>query len=89
MLDTMEQAEAAGRSLTPQELQQTLDLLGWKQSDLWRNAGLNKDTPSRWLGGKTEIPLWVTAYLGALLEIRRLHKKYLQPGRKGPVDGAP
>jgi hypothetical protein len=87
-IDAMEQAGEEGRSITPDDLQRALDQLGWKQADLWRNAGLNKDTPSRWLGGKTPIPLWVSAYLGTLLEIRRLHEKYLRPPRQQPADGA-
>lgn len=75
----MEKASEAGHSISPADLQKALELLGWKQADLWRKAGLNKDTPSRWLTGKTPIPLWVGEYLGTLLELRRLHEKYLQP----------
>ena len=71
-----------GEAISPDDLRNALDALGWKQSDLWRNAGLNKDTPSRWLSGKTPIPLWLGTYLGALLEIRRLHEKYLRPQRR-------
>jgi hypothetical protein len=85
----MEKAAEQGEGISADDLRGALAALGWKQSDLWRNAGLNKDTPSRWLSGKTPIPLWLGAYLGALLEIRRLHEKYLRPQQKGAADGEP
>jgi transcriptional regulator with XRE-family HTH domain len=74
----MNQEEAAS-GMTPEELSSALEALGWRQADLCRKAGLHKDTPSRWLSGKTPIPAWVPAFLGAMLEIQRLHKKYVQP----------
>lgn len=89
IIAAMETAGESGEPISADNLRDALSLLGWKQSDLWRNAGLNKDTPSRWLSGKTPIPLWVGAYLGTLLEIRRLHEKYLRPQREAPADGEP
>lgn len=65
--------------MSPDELRGALEALGWRQADFCRKAGLHKDTPSRWLSGKVEIPRWVSAYLGAMLEIQRLHEKYVQP----------
>ena len=65
--------------LTPQQLREALEALDWKQIDFCRRAGLNKDTPSRWLAGSTPIPLWVSAYLGAMLDLQRLADKYLRP----------
>lgn len=65
--------------MTPEEFTQALDAIGWKQSDFCRKAGLDKNTPSRWVNGKTPIPAWVTAYLGAMLEIKRLHQTYIDP----------
>jgi transcriptional regulator with XRE-family HTH domain len=65
--------------LTPQQLREALDALDWKQIDFCRRAGLNKDTPSRWLSGGTPIPLWVSAYLDAMLDLQRLADKYLRP----------
>jgi transcriptional regulator with XRE-family HTH domain len=65
--------------MTPNELRGALSELGWNQADFCRKAGLNKDTPGRWLSGKTEIPAWVPAYLGAMLEIKRLHEQYVKP----------
>jgi hypothetical protein len=74
---TMYQEEPSGMS--PDELRGALEALGWRQADFCRKAGLHKDTPSRWLSGKVDIPAWVPAYLGAMLEIQRLHQKYVQP----------
>jgi transcriptional regulator with XRE-family HTH domain len=65
--------------MTPQQLKEALAELRWKQADLCRKAGLHKDTPGRWLSGKTAIPPWVPAYLGAMLQIQRLHAKYVRP----------
>jgi hypothetical protein len=78
IIASMEKASEAGHQISTDDLQKALDALGWKQADLWRKAGLNKDTPSRWLSGKTPIPLWVGAYLGTMLEIRRLHEKHVK-----------
>lgn len=79
ILASMEKASEQGHEISREDLQRALDALGWKQSDLWRKAGLNKDTPSRWLSGKTPIPLWIGAYLGSMLEVQRLHAKYVKP----------
>jgi hypothetical protein len=76
-IKAMEEEEPGG--MTPEELNRALEELGWRQADLCRKAGLHKDTPSRWLAGKTPIPAWVPAYLGAVLEIKRLHAKYVEP----------
>jgi transcriptional regulator with XRE-family HTH domain len=65
-------------AMTAVELAEALDALGWRQADLCRKVGLHKDTPMRWLKGKTEIPNWVRAYLAAMLEIQRLHRTYVQ-----------
>lgn len=82
IIAAMEKAGEQGQEISREDLQKALDALGWKQVDLWRKAGLNKDTPSRWLTGKTPIPMWVGAYLGTMLEIRRLHEKYVMPPRQ-------
>lgn len=65
--------------MSPDEFNTTLEALGWKQSDFCRKAGLDKNTPSRWVNGRTPIPAWVPAYLGAMLEIKRLHQTFVQP----------
>ena len=58
--------------MTPEQFEQALESLGWKQSDFCRKAGLDKNTPSRWVTGKTPVPAWVPAYLGAMQDIKRL-----------------
>jgi len=70
--------ETSPAEMTPDQLRAALEELGWRQADLCRKAGLHKDTPGRWLTGKTPIPAWVPAYLGAMLEIKRLHTQYVQ-----------
>lgn len=65
--------------MTPEEFSAALAEIGWKQSDFCRKAGVNKETPSRWVNGKTPIPDWVPAYLGMVLEVARLHAKYVRP----------
>ncbi len=77
--ETMKQSEKRDSAMTPDELREALIALKWRQADLCRKTGLNKDTPGRWLSGKTAIPPWVKAYLGAMLEIQRLHTKYVEP----------
>ncbi|UVE64763.1 hypothetical protein L2Y90_12985 [Burkholderia pyrrocinia] len=58
--------------MTPDEFQTALNQLGWKQADFCRMAGVDKNTPSRWLKGATPIPGWTPRFLGMALEIRRL-----------------
>ena len=72
--------------MTPLEFTNALSELSWKQSDFCRKTGVSKDTPSRWAAGKTPIQAWVPAYLGAMLELKRLHAKYVEPdkGRESP-----
>ena len=65
--------------MTPAEFTAALAALGWKQSDFCRKTGLTKQTPSRWANGLTPIQPWVPAYLGAMLEIKRLHAAYVDP----------
>lgn len=65
--------------MTPEQFTSALDSLHWKQSDFCRKTGTNKSTPSNWAIGKTPIPLWVDAYLGAMQDLAQLHSKYLAP----------
>lgn len=65
--------------MTPTQFTSTLDALGWKQTDFCRRAGLTKQTPSNWVHGRSPIPAWVDAYLGAMLDVAALHRKYLAP----------
>lgn len=63
--------------MTPEQFTHALKSLNWKQSDFCRKTGCNKSTPSNWVIGKTPIPLWVDAYLGAMQDLAALHSKYL------------
>lgn len=73
-------------TMSPEAFSQTLEALGWKQSDFCRKTGVSKDTPSRWAKGQTPIPLWVGAYLGAMLDLSALYQRYLAP--TSPVTSA-
>lgn len=63
--------------MTSTEFLQALAELGWKQSDFCRRAGCRPNTPSRWARGAVPIPGWVGPFLGAMLEIKRLHDTYV------------
>jgi hypothetical protein len=69
--------------MTPQEFSETLKILGWKQVDFCRMAGVNKSTPSRWMAEDAPIPEWVEKYLGMVMEIKRLHEIYVMPPKMG------
>lgn len=73
-------------TMTPDEFTQALAALGWKQSDFCRKTGVAKDTPSRWVTGKTPIQAWVPAYLEAMQDLARLHAKYIAPGKPAAID---
>jgi len=85
------QFDQAPQPMMPQQLRDALDALDWKQVDLCRRAGLAQGTTSRWIAGTNPIPLWVSAYLGAMLDLQRLAGKYLRPikppaSAAGPAD---
>jgi transcriptional regulator with XRE-family HTH domain len=63
--------------MTPEQFTNALESLNWKQADFCRKTGTNKSTPSNWVIGKTPVPLWVDAYLGAMQDLAALHSKYL------------
>ena len=67
-----------GPYMTPEDFTAALASLGWKQSDFCRKAGVTKQTPSRWANKLTPIPAWVPAYLGAMADIKRLHRVYIE-----------
>jgi transcriptional regulator with XRE-family HTH domain len=58
--------------MTSEEFVSALEDLGWKQSDFCRMAGVNKNTPSRWVNGVAPIPEWTRRFLAMALEIKRL-----------------
>lgn len=70
--------------MTPQEFSAALCELHWKQKDFCDKTGVNKSTPSNWVSERTPIPLWVEAYLGAMLDLAALHRKYLAPKKADP-----
>lgn len=63
--------------MTPNELATALYALKWKQADFCRKTGIHPNTSTNWLKGKTPIPAWVPAYLGAMQDIHRLHLAYV------------
>jgi hypothetical protein len=63
--------------MTPNEFATALHSLNWKQADFCRKSGVHPNTTTNWLKEKTPIPDWVPAYLGAMLDIQRLHQTYL------------
>ncbi len=82
--------------MTPAEFDAALSDLGWKGTDFCTRAGLVPNTVWRWRKGQHTIPEWVPEYLGALLELQRLHARFVavrRPGRpaagEGGGEGAP
>lgn len=69
------------------ELRKTLDTLGWKQSDLARDLDVSNTTVSRWATGEP-IPKWLAKYLGAMLELDRLHREYVRPSKPAKAKSA-
>jgi len=66
-----------GQSMTPEAFDLALSELGWKASDFTRKAGIVANTAWRWRKGLVPIPEWVGEYLGAMLEIQRLHARFV------------
>lgn len=71
--------------MTPEEFEAALKALGWKQSDFCRMADVDKNTPSRWMSGKTPIPGWAARFLEMAQEIKRL-SKLIEPPKQGRDD---
>lgn len=70
------------------EFDKALAALGWKVSDFCRQAGLHRNTPSRWRNENVPIPLWVDKFLGMALEVKRLHDRFIIPS-KGDAEREP
>ena len=75
-------------TMSPEQFTAALAVLGWKQSDFCRKAGVTKQTPSRWATGHTPIPAWVPAYMGAMQDLKRLHRQYIQEPGHTPAGAA-
>jgi hypothetical protein len=71
---TQHPTEAAG-SHEISALSNTLEVLGWSQSKLARKLGVDPNTVSRWITGKSPVPLWLMEYLGALRAVKELALK--------------
>ena len=72
--------------MTPDEFDTALTELQWKSADFTRKAGLVPNTAWRWRKALSPIPEWVPEYLGAMLEIQRLHARFVAVQR--PADRA-
>ena len=68
-------------TLTADAFTAALAELGWKQTDFARKTGLSLSAVNRWATGQTPVPLWAGAYLGAMLDLAALHRKYIEPER--------
>ncbi|HMN56586.1 MAG TPA: helix-turn-helix transcriptional regulator [Ottowia sp.] len=66
-------------TMNPQQLTAALSAIGWRQVDFARRVGVTPAAVSTWTTGKAPAPLWVGAYLGAMLDLAALHSKYLAP----------
>ena len=65
--------------MTIDEFNQAIGQLGWKGADFCRMTGVHRNTVSRWRHDEAPIPEWVAKHLELLLEVKRLHSKYLEP----------
>lgn len=72
-----DQAEPGREGITPEAFDRALSDLGWKATDFCRKAGIVPNTAWRWRKGHAPIPVWVGEYLGAILEIQRLHARFV------------
>jgi len=57
--------------MTGDELKSFLKELGWRGSELARRVSASRNTVSRWVTGKTDIPGTVVAYVGIMLTLKR------------------
>lgn len=75
--------------MTPAEFDAALSELGWKGTDFCARAGLVQNTIWRWRKGLVAVPAWVPEYLGTLLELQRLHARFVavrRPPRQAAAD---
>ena len=66
-------------TLTPDQFNDALRELGWRQVDFARRTGVTPGAVNRWSTGKDTAPLWAVAYLGMAQDIAQLHARYLSP----------
>lgn len=75
--------------MTHAEFDAALAELGWKGTDFCARAGLVQNTVWRWRKGLVPVPAWVPEYLGTLLELQRLHARFVavrRPPRQAAAD---
>lgn len=77
-------AKHSDTAMTPDAFRASLDVLGWSQKEFSERVGIHVQTVNRWATGYegAEIPKWVTAYLGAMLDLAALRDKYLTPSKR-------
>lgn len=63
--------------MTGDEYRAALRALGWKQSDLARRVQMSKNACSNW--AQEGPPAWVGEYLGALMAIDDIHRRFVRP----------
>ncbi len=56
--------------MTPKELRDTLEQLGFNQSSFARSVGLRRETVSRWVRGEIPVPKLAASYLDLLIKFR-------------------
>ena len=59
------------------EFEKALMELGWRHADFARKTDIAPTTVWRWASGRAEVPRWASEYLAAMLEIQRLHKRFI------------
>jgi DNA-binding transcriptional regulator YiaG len=74
-----QKASAESHTVSPEYFREALQALRWKQSDFVRRVGCAKNTASRWAQGVTPIPAWVGVHLALLIEVEKLHGRFVRP----------
>ena len=67
--------------MTREEFELALAALNWKKVDFCRAVDVDPSTVSRWMGGQ-EIPAWVESHLSLLIDVQKIHKRYIDPPKK-------
>lgn len=70
------EAHSQGTTMTGNELEQALKLIGWQKADLAERLGINPNTVSAWV--KDEPPAYAVEYVKTLLTLWEV----LEPPRK-------
>lgn len=76
--------------MTPDELTECLEVLGWSRADLVRALDMNAVTAQRWMNGARAIPEPIAAWLAELTAaIEAAFEAHPPPGRPShPNDAA-